>query len=444
MTTPINDFLDNYAAGDMIRAHMPGHKGRGDAFNALDLTEIKGADSLFEADGIIAESEKNASEIFGSHKTIYSAGGSTLCIYTMLAMCLMGSRSRKVVAVRNCHRAFLNACVMLDAELEWVYPKYESSIVSGEITADMIEAAIIKAGDPVCVYLTTPDYLGHITPLDDIAEVCRKHNCRLLVDNAHGAYLRFIYDENGTPLHPLYHGADMCCDSAHKTLPVLTGGAYLHINDESAEKYEGYAKEIMSMYGSSSPSYLILRSLDMCNGFMANDAEEYFSKMKKASENVKSFLSPYWCIEEGECGKLTVLAPPSGYTGTELADVLRGWDIECEYADNTHVVLMLTGLEIYEINAIGRAFSSIPQPRIRVPLPKLSQLAPLERAMSIREAAMSPRECIPVDAAAGRICSAAVSCCPPGIAAVTGGEIFSEEIINILKNYSIFRVNVVK
>ena len=79
-----------------------------------------------------------------------------------------------------------------------------------------------------------------------------------------------------------------------------------------------------------------------------------------------------------------------------------------------------------------------------MPLPKLSQLAPLERAMSIREAAMSPRECIPVDAAAGRICSAAVSCCPPGIAAVTGGEIFSEEIINILKNYSIFRVNVVK
>lgn len=443
MTTPVKNFLDTYAADNTIRAHMPGHKGRGDVFNTLDVTEIKDADSLFEADGIIAESEKNASDIFGSHKTIYSAGGSTLCIYTMLAMCIMGSRSRKIVAARNCHRAFLNACVMLDAELEWVYPKYESSIVSGRITADMIEAAIIKAGDPACVYITTPDYLGHITPLDDIAAVCRKHSCRLLVDNAHGAYLRFIY-ENGTPLHPLYHGADMCCDSAHKTLPVLTGGAYLHINDESAEKYEGYAKEIMSMFGSSSPSYLILRSLDMCNEFMVNDAEDYFAKMKKASENVKSFLSPYWRIEEGECGKLTVLAPPSGYTGTELADVLRGWDIECEYADNTHVVLMLTGLEIYEINAIGRAFSSIPQPRIRVPLPKLSQLAPLERAMSIREAAMSPRECIPVDTAAGRICSAAVSCCPPGIAAVTGGEIFSEEIINILKNYSIFRVNVVK
>lgn len=443
MHLPIRDFIDSYSESQVIRAHMPGHKGRGDIFNALDITEIKGADSLFEARGIIAESEKKTSEIFGSYKTLYSAGGSTLCIYTMLAMCLMGSPSRKVVAARNCHRAFLNACVMLNAEVEWVYPQYESSIVSGNITAEMIEAAIIKAEDPVCVYITTPDYLGRLTPLDDIAEVCHRHGCRLLVDNAHGAYLRFI-DENGKPLHPLYHGADICCDSAHKTLPVLTGGAYLHINDPSAEIYDGYAKELMSMFGSSSPSYLILRSLDMCCEFMENEAAEHFAKMKKASENVKSFLSPCWHIEEGECGKLTILAPPSGYTGNDLAEILRGWDIECEYSDNTHAVLMLTGLETAEINAIGRALSSIPQPRIRVPLPDLSGLSPLMRAMSMREAAMSPREYIPAEQAAGRICGTAVSCCPPGIAAAAGGEIFSEEIINILKNYSIFHVNVVK
>ncbi|MCI7766670.1 MAG: aminotransferase class I/II-fold pyridoxal phosphate-dependent enzyme [Oscillospiraceae bacterium] len=443
MRLPIRDFTESYAGSGIIRAHMPGHKGRGDLLNAFDITEIKGADSLFEAKGIIAESEKKTSEIFGSCKTLYSAGGSTLCIYTMLAMCLMGSSSRKVVAARNCHRAFLNVCVMLDAEVEWVYPRYESSIVSGEITADMIEAAITRAGEPVCVYITSPDYLGRLTPIDDIAKVCHRHGCRLLVDNAHGAYLRFI-NEDGVPLHPLFHGADICCDSAHKTLPVLTGGAYLHINDPSAEKYEGYAKELMAMFGSSSPSYLILRSLDSCCDFMENEAAEHFAKMKKASDNVKSFLSPCWTVEDGECGKLTILAPPSGYTGNELAEILRGWDIECEYSDNTHTVLMLTGLEPSEINAIGRALSSIPQPRIRVPLPDLSGLAPLRRAMSMREAAMAPREFISVDMAAGRICGTALSCCPPGIAAAAGGEIFSEEIINILKNYSIFHVNVVK
>lgn len=443
MRLPIRDFTENYAESGMIRAHMPAHKGKGDLLNAFDITEIKGADSLFEAKGIIAESERKTSEIFGSYKTLYSAGGSTLCIYTMLAMCLMGSPSRKVVAARNCHRAFINACVMLDADVEWVYPRYENSIVSGEITAQMIEAAIIKAGDPSCVYITTPDYLGRLTPIDEIAEVCHKHGCRLLVDNAHGAYLRFI-SENGTPLHPLCHGADICCDSAHKTLPVLTGGAYLHIKDPTAEKYDGFAKELMSMFGSSSPSYLILRSLDMCCEFMETEAEEYYKKMKKASENVKSFLSPYWNIEEGECGKLTILAPPSGYSGNDLAEILRGWDIECEYSDNTHVVLMLTGLDTADINAIGRALSSIPQPRIRVPMPDLSGLVPPVRAMSMREAAMAPREYIPVEKAAGRICSTAHSCCPPGIAAAVGGEIFSEEIINILKNYSIFHVNVVK
>jgi len=441
---PICEFTEKYAESGIIRAHMPGHKGKGDPEYAFDITEIKGADSLFEADGIIAESEKRAAEIFGSYKTLFSAGGSTLCIYTMLAMCLMGADNRRVVAARNCHRSFLNACIMLDADVEWVYPQYSSTVVSGNITAEMIEQAICKGEPPACVYITTPDYLGHMTPLDEIAAVCRKYGCRLLVDNAHGSYLRFIYDENGTPLHPIYHGADMCCDSAHKTLPVLTGGAYLHINDPSAEKYEGYAKEIMSMFGSTSPSYLILRSLDMCNDFLENEADDYFAKMKKASENVKNFLSPCWSISEGECGKLTILAPPSGYSGYDLAEILRGWDIECEYADNTHVVLMLTGLEVSEINAIGRALSSIPQPRIFIPLPDYSALSPLERAMSLREAAMSPRECIPVDEAAGRICSAAVSCCPPGIAAVTGGEIFSSEIINILKRYSILNVNVVK
>lgn len=439
MTTPIKDFTDKYAQSGFIRAHMPGHKGKM-PLSACDITEIKGADSLFEADGIIAESEKNASEIFHTHKTVYSAGGSTLCIFTMLAMCLMNGKNRRVAAARNCHRAFINACIHLDAQVEWIYPRYENTLVSGEITPEAVENAILRS-DPACVYLTSPDYLGRITEIDEIAKICRRHKVMLLVDNAHGAYLNFIGD---TPMHPCYHGADICCDSAHKTLPVLTGGAYLHIMDPEAERYEGYAKEIMSMFGSTSPSYLIMRSLDECNAFMEEKAGEYFSRMAEASENVKLSLSQGWHIEETEPGKLTLFAPPSGFTGTELADILRTHGIECEYADHTHIVFMLTGLDISEIEAIGKVLSSIPQRRIYVPCPEISDFPPLERAMSLREAAFSESCEIPVDEAAGRICARAVSCCPPGIAAVAGGEIFSKESINILKNYSIFKVNVVK
>lgn len=444
MNTPIKDFTDKYAASGTLRCHMPGHKGKNGSMNALDITEINGADSLFEAEGIIAESERNAASVFGSYKTLYSAGGSTLCIQTMLAMCVMNSGSKKIIAARNCHRSFIHTCALLGAEPEWILPEYDNTFISGNITPFMVDKALENAGEAACVYLTSPDYLGRITPLDVIAEVCKRHNTMLVVDNAHGAYLRFIMGSDGVPLHPVYHGADICCDSAHKTLPVLTGGAYLHINNPDAEKYDGQAKEIMSMFGSSSPSYLILRSLDMCNKFLFEQGEEYFGEMAAASAEVKENLKNFWQTEDTEPGKLSVFAPAAGYTGTQLAAVLRTSGIECEYADNSHVILMLTGLSPEEIRSISNIFDTVRQPRILVPVCDFKFFSLPPKAMGIREAALSESELIDSDSAVGRICARAVSCCPPGIAVVVSGEIFTEEAVNILKNYSIFKINVVK
>lgn len=440
--TPIAEFVENYKNSDIIRAHMPGHKGKGDVMNSLDITEITGADSLFEADGIIAESEKTASEIFGSYKTVFSAGGSTLCIQTMLAMCLNVCGSNRVCAVRNCHRAFLSACAFLGADISWIFPEYENTLVSGNVSPESVERAITSGEKPACVYITSPDYLGRLADIDSIAQVCHKHGVILAVDNAHGAYLRFIYEDN-TPMHPLFHGADICCDSAHKTLPVLTGGAYLHIKNAALERYDGYAKEIMSMFGSSSPSYLILRSLDMCNEYMKNSADHDFAEMRAASQKVKSELSPAWQIEDGECGKLVIFAPASGYYGYELSERLRERKIECEYADKSHAVMMLTGLSADEIYKIGETLKTIPQPRIIKQVPNISDLTPPERAMSIREAMLSPCEAVSIDEAAGRICARAVSCCPPGIAVIAGGEVFSDREIAILREYGFDKANVV-
>ncbi len=443
MNTPIKRFTDEYSEKNMIRAHMPGHKGVGENHYSYDITEIAGADSLFEADSIILESERNATALYGSGFTYYSAGGSTLCIYTMLALLVMKNRCRKVVAARNCHRAFLNACIMLDIEPVWVYPEYENTLISGNVSPSAVEKAICEAGEAACVYITSPDYLGRCYAIDEISAVCRQYHVPLAVDNAHGAYLRFV-DEGGISCHPLFHGADICCDSAHKTLPVLTGGAYLHISRDYLPMVNADVKEIMSMFGSTSPSYLILRSLDSCNAFLENEAREYFDKMCSASDELKKSLTNAWYIEPAECGKLTVYAPPSGMTGIQLASQLRERGVECEYADNTHTVMMLTGLSAEQIRQIGRVMENIPQPRIIVPTIEAAGFGQLERAMSIREAAFAADEEIPVDKAEGRICSRAVSCCPPGIAVAVGGEIFSAESINILKNYSIFNVNVVK
>ncbi len=230
--TPICDFVEKYAKSEAVRAHMPGHKGASTDENPVsavypyDITEIIGADNLFEANGIIAESEKNATEIFNTAGTFYSTFGSTNCIQAMLsAVCNFGDT---VIASRNCHKAFLNTAVLLGLKTIFISPKdYKFPDISFNITAFEIEEAILQNPEAKCVFVTSPNYLGEVLDSKQIAETVHKYDKLLLVDNAHGAYLAFLQDK----IHPILLGADLCCDSAHKTLPVLTGGAYLHCRE---------------------------------------------------------------------------------------------------------------------------------------------------------------------------------------------------------------------
>ena len=264
MNTPILDFVRRYAKQNHHRLHMPGHKGQGDlGVEALDITEIEGADSLYEADGIIRESEQNASELFGAH-TYYSTEGSSQCIRAMLLLAVQNAKEQgkePVVAIgRNAHKAALTAAALLDIDPIRITPPTDNYL------ACPIDAAAIKTlfeGDnkPTAVYLTSPDYLGNTLPIDDIARMCHEHGALLLVDNAHGAYLKFLKPSR----HPIDLGADACCDSAHKTLPVLTGGAYLHVSKNAPASLMRQAKTALATFGSTSPSYLTLASLDAAN-----------------------------------------------------------------------------------------------------------------------------------------------------------------------------------
>ena len=175
---------------------MPGHKGVPVlGFESFDITEIDGADELFTASGIIAESEQNASETFGV-KTFYSTGGSTLCIEAMMRLIAVYAVSKgettTVLAGRNAHKAFLNAAALLDIRIKWLRPEKESSYLCCPISADDVENALSQDKKPTAVYLTSPDYLGNILDIKSISAVCKKHGVILCVDNAHGAYLRFF------------------------------------------------------------------------------------------------------------------------------------------------------------------------------------------------------------------------------------------------------------
>ena len=249
MNAPIHEFVRRYIESGAARLHVPGHKGVGPlGCEAWDITEIAGADALYEADGIIAESERNASALFGSGATFYSAEGSSLCIRAMLHLALThrpASAARPVaLAARNAHKAFLYAAALCDFDVQWLWPEAETSLCACPVSPEALSRTLDAMKEkPFCVYVTSPDYLGGMQDIRALADVCHARGVPLIVDNAHGAYLKFLPES----LHPLDLGADLCCDSAHKTLPVLTGGAYLHISRNADPALIAAAKDALAL-----------------------------------------------------------------------------------------------------------------------------------------------------------------------------------------------------
>lgn len=561
MNTPIHNFVKAYRDLRPIRLHMPGHKGRGLlGCEELDLTEIPGADSLYEADGIIAESEANASALFGC-PTFYSTEGSSHCIRAMLALAMQaakalparesphsfssasrrtyeigfdaatgnrtpktadGGRSRlaplemkgrfRVLAARNVHRAFLTAAALLDLDVCWL-PVTGLSYLSANPTPAELNAALSETG-AAAVYLTCPDYLGKLPALSPLAEVCHAHRALLLVDNAHGAYLRFLTPSR----HPIDLGADLCCDSAHKTLPVLTGGAYLHLSPAFAEtmtaEQDGQqaaalftpsstVKNALALFGSTSPSYLILQSLDLANSYLETLPERLAAFLQGVEALKARLRASGWRLIEDEPLKLTldlrppaetnVACPTSGSqrspdflhagtgiacppSGTDLASMLEQQGIFCEFADADFIVFMLSpentarNLERLETvlvdiihqaddgertcNACPYTTQKAPTPPRALALPKAS--APCGRdaaspvvqgempevVCSIREAMLAPAVTIPAAESLGRILARPGVSCPPAVPILMPGERIDAAARDAFAHYGIKLIQV--
>ncbi len=442
MNTPIADFVRAYAKSNILRLHMPGHKGHSFlGCEAFDITEIKGADELYAADGIILESEQNAASLFGAVKTFYSTEGSSQCIRAMVYLAKKKSKQTHpyILAARNAHKALIYASALSDMDISWLYPRATDSLCSCNITAQQLEETLKASSSlPAAVYVTTPDYLGRLQPIRQLGEVCRKYGVPLLTDNAHGAYLHFLPER----LHPLDLGADLCCDSAHKTLPVLTGGAYLHIGKNKSSEFSADARDALALFGTTSPSYLTMMSLDLCNAYLADGFEGKLQRTAELTRKTKECLrNNGWQIEETEPLKITVRCPEN-LSGTMLSEVLRGKGIECEYADSEYVVMMISAetspkdLETL-VTLFGKNSSPVfPSPKIEFPC--------AEKVLTVRDAVFSDSELLPVKQAAGRICASPTVSCPPAIPVVISGERISAEAVRLFGHYGITSVRVVK
>lgn len=443
MITPICDFVHQYVEKQAVRLHMPGHKGQ--PFlgpEPLDITEIDGADNLFSPTGIIAQSEKNAGKLFGAH-TFYSTGGSTLAIQAMLTLTAFFAKAQNknpvILAGRNVHKAFIHAAALLNITVVWLYPENSEPYYSGKISAKTVAKALKNNPQATAVYLTGPDYLGQLPPLQPIAEICHKNNSLLLVDNAHGAYLNFL----PTPCHPMALGADLCCDSAHKTLPVLTGGAYLHINLNAPELLTQNARTALSVFGSSSPSYLILQSLDRANIYLQSFAKALESFVPKVSALKNALQNHGFSVLGEEPLKITLAPKQFGYTGTKIAHILQKQNIVPEFYDSDYVVFMLSPQNTTaDLNRLQTALCNLkPQPAIQTtppPVPHPPQCLPLNEAL------LQPGEQVALEQAVGRICAAAVISCPPAVPIAVCGEQLNEAAISTMRYYGLKSCTVVK
>ena len=441
MNTPVADFVRRYRESGTVRFHMPGHKGR--LFLGCedwDITEVKGADALFEAEGILAQSEENATRLFGSRRTCYSTEGSSHCIRAMLYLAVTNrpaGTSPTVVAARNVHRAFVSAAALLDLDVEWLWPEESRSLCGCPVSPRQLEETLNGLpSPPAAVYLTSPDYLGGMAELASLAEVCHRYGTLLAVDNAHGAYLRFL----SPSLHPLDLGADLCCDSAHKTLPVLTGGAYLHLSQTAPLGMEDQAKTALALFGSTSPSYLTLCSLDLCNRYLS---EGYAARLKETLDRLQRLKGRLaclgWQVEESDPLRLTLRAP-QGVTGQELGERLREHHLECEYADRDFLVLMATPENTPEqLEQLPLALGASEAPvgtAPSLPLPKG------KRVCSIRQALFSPHKVVPAEESLGCICGSPTVGCPPAVPIAVAGEEIGPEALELFARYQVTQVDV--
>lgn len=443
MNTPVVDFVRQYKDKGIARLHMPGHKGT--LFlgcEDLDITEVKGADALFEAEGILAESEKNATALFGSRRTCYSTEGSSHAIRAMLYLALTNrpkTASPTIVAARNVHRAFVSAAALLDLDVVWLWPEESRSLCGCPISPEQLEQTLRSlSSPPAAVYLTSPDYLGGMADVPALADVCHRHGTLLAVDNAHGAYLHFLRPSQ----HPLDLWADLCCDSAHKTLPVLTGGAYLHIGKNAPEALAENAKTALALFGSTSPSYLTLCSLDLCNGYLAEGYPEKLAETIGRLEALKSRLSAAgWQVEPSDPLRLTIRAP-QGRTGADLAEQLRQGAVECEYADGDFLVLMVTPENTpEELERVERVLGKNgfpPAEPVHLPLAKG------RRVCSIRQALFAPHEMIPAEESLGRVCGIPTVGCPPAIPIAVAGEEITPQALKLFARYGVKQVDMLK
>ena len=485
--------LTEYAGSDAYPFHMPGHKRREitdgipggfpDPYG-IDITEIDGFDNLHHAEGILKDAMDEAAAIYGADRSWYLVNGSTCGILS--AVFATTENGGKILTARNCHKAVYHAICLNRLEAEYLYPEEITEFgINGGIRAEDVRKALEKdamhcagnSGDVrgkitkiQAVLITSPTYEGVVSDIRAIADAAHEYGIPLIVDEAHGAHLEYADQCHSFPKSALEYGADIVIQSLHKTLPCFTQTAILHVKGKLVD--QDRISRYLSMFQTSSPSYLFMAGMERCIRYMDGDGRNGMVRYEERLEHFMERMEGLQVLEVLDreiCGKYRTVAgwDPSkivvstmraeDFHGEELAETLRRkYHLEMEMTAPEYVIAMTSLMDTEEgFERLGTALLEIDgalrhcvepeqqkekgesKEKERCETPEVTESKVLHpvRRMLICEAMNADTERTALQDTVGKVSAEFVYLYPPGIPIIAPGEVFTDAIVEKIVAY---------
>ena len=451
--------LEEYSRSDYYPFHMPGHKRnaesvRGDFPFERDITEIEGFDNLHHPEDILLEAQRNVAKLYGVKESFYSVNGSTAALLSAISAAV--PRNGQILVARNCHKAVYHAIYLRNLKPTYIYPQMDGEWwINGGIFPDKVERCLAANPELQAVLITSPTYDGVVSDVKEIAEIAHKYGVPLIVDEAHGAHFHF---SNSFPTSAAELGADLVIQSFHKTLPAMTQTAVLHNCSDLVDSR--IIRRFMGIYQTSSPSYILMASMDACMDTMASDGNQMFRDFTKILEQTRKRLS--------KCKYIRLTEPVKGENGVFDYDrsklifstrysLMSGSDLYHILLDRYHIQMEMESekyaLAIAAVGDREEGFERLCQAieeldkeqaeliKAGIPTDDEKQLDTrsmhfvLSQMMSMAEAMESETEKCSLEESIGRISAEFAYLYPPGIPLITPGEQITGQFIRNMRIY---------
>lgn len=479
--TTLYDRLVAYCRSNLYPYHMPGHKRRGiadalsDAFG-IDITEIDGFDNLHQAEGLIKQAQERAARLYGAEETFFLVNGSTCGV--LAAICAATEKGDTLLMARNCHKSAYHAAFLQELRVRYLYPSQIAEYDIADAIAPVdVEEALERFPECGAVVVTSPTYEGIVSDIGEISRIVHEKGKILIVDEAHGAHFGMA---DGMPENAVRQGADIVIHSLHKTLPSMTQTALLHVNGPRVDRMK--IQRYLSIYQSSSPSYVLMASMDACISYMKENAKNCFEQMRryyrKFTEQMnkcahiriarpETLRKEAYSFTAWDIGKLLISVKGTSMSGRQLYDTLREeFHLQMEMAADSYVLAIMTindteegwqrladalrqidgrindRIEARRSDKAGDNAEDKIENRINVKksagvLPRAGADHPVAK-MTIAQAQESCfryRKEILLEMAAGEISGDFINLYPPGIPLLVPGEVIDENRIRQIQRY---------